>query len=461
MLKIIDADSNNLIYSPVAENNIAKQNLDPQVYNNEQQSYTVYGFTRIVENTLKQNLSSNISVVGEITGFSLASSGHMYFSLKDKDGKMFPKESLLRCTFFKNRNRTLRFQPKTGKEVVVTGEVNLYHQRGEYSLNVFSMLPIGEGNLMRKVQEIRERLVKEGLADPTRKKKLPMLPKRLGIVTALSGAVLRDILKQVYDRYPHLEVLISHTQVQGETAPSQIIQALEEIAKPKWACDVIILGRGGGSPEDLMPFNDEALGRAVAACSVPIISAVGHQADQQITDLVADATAATPTDAGKIALPEVESLSDTVTSLFSRIQEQINFRLQMLRDKLDNINRRRFFAEPLYLLEPYYNHLDRLESSLKESFRFQLDVSRRNFDQLRELDYLFESFVQEKSKRFLSVQERLAAYSPLATLQRGFSLTTHQGKIIRTASSLKKGDGIDIQLANGFIQATVDALSEK
>lgn len=434
---------------------------DANIYNTELKSYTVFGINFLIDRSLKQKQFQNIAVVGEILNFTKqASSGHTYFSLQDKKTETFPKKSSIRCALFKFQKR-LSFAPKNGDEVIVFGSLNLYHPGGSYSLIVESMLPVGEGNLLKKLQKIRERLLKDGLLDPTKKKLLPALPKRLGIVTALSGAALQDILKQVQERYPHLSVLLASAQVQGDQAVSSLIEALQEISKPKWACDVIIVGRGGGGSEDLMAFNDESLARAIAACPVPIVSAVGHQIDHSISDDVADVVAATPTDGAKLAVPEIQLLSEQVNQKFYRLENKVLSYLEQTREKLKNIKQKSFFMEPRRLLENHYYHLDDVHARLRESFRDIIEINRHRFLQIKEVNHLFEVFWQAKQKKFSIVQERLEAYSPLATLQRGFSLTYAHKNIIRNARDLKENDLLHIRFAQGSVTALVKDINNE
>lgn len=432
---------------------------DANIYNTELKSYTVFGINSLIDRSLRQKQFQNIAVVGEIFDFKkTASSGHTYFSLQDKKSETFPKKSSIRCALFKFQKR-LSFAPKNGDEVIVFGSLNLYHPIGSYSLIVESMLPVGEGNLLKKLQEIRERLFQDGLLDPAKKKWLPALPKRLGIVTALSGAALQDILKQVQERYPHLSVLLAPAQVQGDQAAASLIEALQEISKPKWECDVIIIGRGGGGSEDLMAFNDENLARAIAACPVPVVSAVGHQIDHSISDDVADVVAATPTDGAKLSVPEVQLLAEQVNQKFYRLENKVLSYLEQSREKLKNIKQKSFFVEPRRLLENHYYHLDNVYVRLRENFRDIIEINRHRFLQIKDIHHLFEVFWQNKQKQFFIVQERLEAYSPLATLQRGFSLTYAHEKIIRNAQDLKEKDLLHIRFAQGSVKAKVTKVS--
>lgn len=437
---------------------------DSSLYNVEKQAYTVYGLNCAVENQLKQEAFRNLTLVGEITEYKPHPSGHIYLTLQDKEANSGAGKSVkssIRCTFFKGRNQSLRFSPQKGMEVLVRGEISFYHPSGQYNFNIHTMQSVGEGNLMRQIQELRKKLFAEGLSAPSRKRKPPKLPKRIGVITALSSAALRDILQQVHNRYPNVEVYMANALVQGEKAPSSLIAALQELQKEKWQCDLIVIGRGGGSPEDLMAFNDEALARAIAACRLPVVSAVGHQIDVSVSDDVADVTATTPTNAAELILPEVAVLEEKVASLFFRLHERVSERLKNYQDKLEKLQKKSFFQNPERLLEPYYNYLDQLDSSLRESFRARYDVFFYHLQQVPDIDFLAHNLLQEKKQRFTAVQERLEAYSPLATLKRGFSLTSKDGQIIRSAQSLNVGDKIHIRFAQGAVQAGVLLAEEK
>ena len=427
---------------------------------------SVYEVTRIIDRQISVPALQNIAVVGEITEYrKVSSSGHVYFTLKDKDltssqmqekpafNRSAKESAILQCTLWRGDAAKLSFQPKIGDEIQVIGSISLYYQGGKYNFNVRSLQKLGLGNLFLKIQALRQNLVKEGIINPDLRKKIPKLPKKIGIVTGMNTAALKDILKQASDRYSHVNILIAPAVMQGENSAESVSEALREISKEKYHCDIIILSRGGGSLEDLMPFSDEKVARAIFDCPVPVISGIGHEIDHPISDDVADVAAATPTDAAKIAFPIVNDLLLSLEGVGMRLNRSMNERFKFLKEKLKRIFEKRIFLEPESLLEVYYRRLDELEMNLFESFREKIKVLKDVFQKVPELSYLYKDIFNERKSHFVRLTEKISAFSPIATLKRGYSLTYQKDELLRSIKSLDKTKDVYIQLKDGSFTA--------
>ena len=396
-------------------------------------------------------------MVGEITEYHKPGSGHIYFTLADKAGKVSNarKKSILKCTFFKGNHQNLSFEPKVGDEVQVIGSVSLYYAGGLYNFNVRSLHKMGLGNLFLQIQELRQRLIKEGVIDPTLKKKLPFLPQKIGIVTGMKTAALKDILKQVMERYPHINILIAPALMQGEDSANSIVNALHAIAQKEYQCDVILLSRGGGSAEDLMPFNDERVARAIFECGLPVISGIGHEIDHPIADDVSDKAGATPTDAAKIALPVVSDLLLSLQAVELRMNQRFQGKRELLQEKLNRISQKKAFQEPLSIVQSYQHRIDDVEMRLVNSFQEKIKISSDLFRSLPDIYYLLGRKIHEYERRYTGLEEKLLAFSPLATLKRGYTITYQNGKILRSIEKLNKRNDIQIQFHDGKIDAQI------
>ncbi|MDH4199585.1 MAG: exodeoxyribonuclease VII large subunit [Spirochaetia bacterium] len=422
---------------------------------------TIYEVTRIIESKLTgQPGLLNIYVKGEITDFKVQpGSGHAYFTLADKDSGSSPKKALLKCTFFRysSQQQNISFTPRAGMEVLVFGSISVYYQGGQYNFNAREIIEVGLGRLLIKIQELRIKLINEGIINPETRKKLPEIPRRIGIVTGLGTAALKDILKQVHDRYPHVEIIISPALVQGEDAPKSIVSALEEIAKPQWMCDVIIVGRGGGSPEDLMGFNDEMVCRAIHACPVPVISGVGHQIDHPVSDDVADVAAATPTDAAKLALPVIKEKKESLDMLFRHINNLMSNRFHLYKEKLLRIQEKPFYRNPEILIIDYYRLLDEKENRIKNALSGILERFKNKISRMSDLENIIEKRLMQGRNQFEQLSEKLEAFSPLATLKRGYSVLYQGDKIMNSIKNIHENDKITVRTFDGRLHAIVQS----
>ncbi len=413
-------------------------------------------------------------IEGEISNFACPSSGHWYFTLKDANAQV-------RCAMFQGRNRILNFQPKNGMQVLIRAKIGLYEARGEYQLIADFMEAAGDGALRRAFEILKAKLAAEELFDPKFKKSIPSLPKKIGVVTSPTGAAIRDILSVLKRRFPNIPIIIYPTAVQGITAAPQIVKAIQ-IANLRKECDVIILARGGGSLEDLWPFNEEIVARAIFASELPIISAIGHEIDFTIADFVADQRAPTPSAAAELASPDqlewLQQLNNIYIALIRQIELLINKqqqtllgltkrlrhpgqRLQDRAQRLDDLEQRLRIA--------LTNHLHRKQATLNElsakiyqhnpQFKLKL-LQTQQTNLLQRLRQTLQQNLQNKQLQLANISRALDAVSPLATLARGYAIVTSSatGKILHDTNQVKIGDGINIQIEQGQLNCTVEEI---
>ena len=389
--------------------------------------YTVSGLTAELKATLEAKWT-RIYVEAEISGWRLYPSGHAYFTLKDSGAQisavMFAS-SLARCR--------VKDALKDGAKVLVYGNVSVYAPRGNYQLMVLAAKLVGEGDLMQKYLELKAKLEKEGLFDAARKRKLPFLPRRIGIVTSEAGAVIHDMCTVLTRRFPALEIRLYPCLVQGAEAPRTIIAGIRHFNSDPWA-DLLIVARGGGSFEDLFCFNDEALVREVAASTVPTISAVGHETDFTLCDFAADVRAGTPSIAAEIAVPLLEDLKSQISDCRLRLASAVR-------------GKGEFFAQ----------RVDQLSDALAASLRIAQSNAERRLERVRpRLMPALKLCVQRVESRLENAAAKLKAYSPYGVLDRGYSLTTApDGSVVRDATKLKKGDVLTTRLAKGTVESEV------
>jgi len=369
-----------------------------------------------------------IWVEGEISNLRQPSSGHMYFTLKDE-------VTQISAVMFRSLNRDLRFSPKDGLAVIVYGRVSVYERRGEYQITVEYMEPKGIGALQLAYEQLKERLAQEGLFDPAHKKPIPLLPQRVGVITSATGAAVRDILHVIHRRFANLEVILYPVQVQGETAAGEIAKAIEEMNQ--WGkIEVLIVGRGGGSIEDLWAFNEEKVARAIFASRIPIISAVGHETDYTIADFVADARAPTPSAAAEIVVTSKDQLRQRMDELIGRMLSSMQLRLQRFATSLSHLKGRLQAVTPQGMLKLQRQRLVSLADRLE----------RGSF-----------AILQMKRESLQRAVGKLGALSPLAVLERGFALCMKLPslQILRDAQEVAIGDDVLVRLCQGKILCQV------
>ena len=371
-------------------------------------------------------LLQGISVRGEISNFKQYPSGHCYFTLKDTN-------SALKCVMFRSRAQYLRFLPQNGMQVVAGGSIAVYERDGVYQLYVDSLIPEGTGDLALAFEQLKEKLAAEGLFDPARKQPLPAFPKKIGVVTSSAGAVLRDIYRVSKRRWPGIQLVLYPVQVQGEGAAEQIARGIDFFAE-EYAVDVIIAGRGGGSMEDLWAFNEEPVVRAIAACPVPLISAVGHETDFTLADFAADVRAATPSQAAELAVPDQSEVMRQVENLTGQLTRQVQRELALRRQRLEGILNSRVMRDPQSMLAERRQRLDFLLAGLQRTAKAEL---------------------QGKQHKLGLILNRLAAINPAAVLGRGYGIVTKQDKLVSSIQAVEIDDELQLTFTDGHVQAKV------
>jgi exodeoxyribonuclease VII large subunit len=433
---------------------------------------TVSELTERIQGVLETEFV-DVWVEGEISNLKIATSGHWYFSLKDEQAQV-------RAVAWKTDVRLIRFRPQDGMKVLARGQLRVYPPRGEYQISVQVLEPLGKGSLQQAFEELKEKLEGEGLFDPARKRPLPMLPRRIGVVTSPTGAVLRDILRVLRSRYPNLEVLVYPALVQGEGAPAEIVRGIRALNR-LGGLDVIVLARGGGSLEDLWAFNEETVARAIAASRIPTISAVGHETDFTIADFVADLRAPTPSAAAERVVQAKEDLQARIVALEERRDAALRLRLARVRSRVEAAAAHRVFAAERGRLRVQAQRVDELSRRAEaglvrgiergreharrlrerlEAFRFDRQLAARRERLGRHSDRLLALFRADAEKRRAALS-RLAAsldgLSPLAVLGRGYALVWDEagGRLVRDAAEVDEGQGLRIRLHRGALRATV------
>ena len=381
----------------------------------------VYQLNEYIRQLLTADSALNgIRVEGEISGFNKYPSGHMYFTLKDE-------RAAVDCAFFRGANYGLTFRPANGDRVIVTASPTVYTEKGKYQLVISRMEPIGDGELYKKLEELKRRLAAEGLFAQSRKRELPLFPRRIGVVTSAAGAVFHDILKVSAQRGAGVDILLSPVPVQGADAPPAIVHGLELVQR--FDVDTVIIGRGGGSAEDLWCFNDERVVRAVAAWRVPVISAVGHEVDFTLCDMAADVRAATPTHAAELAVPDTGKLCAAAEGLLTHIEARARDKIKRSRLLTDKAAEHYIIKQPARITE-------RREQQTDEIYR--------------ELERLAAEKVTRAEALLERVCARADALSPLKVLSRGYAVAfTEKEQAVRDAATLKKDDKVRIRFEKG------------
>lgn len=378
-----------------------------------------------------ENLNA-ILVKGEISNFKNHYTGHLYFTLKDEN-------SLIKCIMFKSYAEKLAFKPKDGMKVMVFGSVSVFERDGVYQIYAKSMLEDGMGDLHEQFEQLKAKLEKEGLFDETHKKPIPLYPKVVGVLTSQTGAVIRDIINVSTRRNPNVYIRLLPVPVQGPGAAERIAEKIKVMNELKLA-DVLIIGRGGGSLEDLWPFNEEIVARAIYESELPIISAVGHETDFTIADFVADLRAPTPSAAAELAVPDVYELKQKINNYQNRCRMSLKKQVELMRLRYEKCMKSRVFTDPMR--------------------------------KIRDMDVVLDSYVQRLENRIRNIQKdnktkyvglvtKLDTLSPLKTLTRGYTLTEKDNKIVKSANELKQGDEIKLKFYDGEKTAIIEGQSLK
>lgn len=435
---------------------------------NTQKIYTVSQVNSLIKIALEEKLPPRLTVRGEISDFKHHTSGHCYFSLKD-EGAILP------CVMWAGKFKAIKFSPEDGMEALCTGHIDVYTLGGRYQLYVDKLEPAGVGALQLAFEQMVAKLRKEGLFDEAHKKALPHYPMRIGILTSESGAALHDITDSIHSRWSCAKLFLYPVPVQGEGSAEKIAAALRDINRrnQKLKLDVLIVGRGGGAMEDLWAFNEEVLARAIFDSTIPVISAVGHEVDTTIADLVADARASTPTKAGVVAVPDMQEILQQLASTEQRLSNQIQAKLNIAGHQLEVILANALFRNPLVLVQNAYQQLDELTAELHDVIKGLLAEAHR------ELSAIYEHIIRIEPHRLLGYktielndwqnrakagihsvvntcrmqltahENRLSALNPKSVLQRGYSITTNKqtGLLVRSSEDVSIGDFLITELA--------------
>jgi exodeoxyribonuclease VII large subunit len=436
----------------------------------EERTFTVSELTARVKSTLETQIKP-CWVSGEISNLKLHSSGHIYFSLKDS-------EAQIRCVMFRSAAGRLTFQPVHGMQVRVFGNITVYEKQGDYQIRVEQMEPAGKGALNQAFEALKARLFAEGLFDESKKKKLPRFPGLIGIVTSETGAAIRDIVNIISRRYPIVKLLLFPAKVQGEGAAQDIVRGIRtfDLLPPDEKPDVLIVGRGGGSLEDLWAFNEEIVARAIAECSIPVISAVGHEIDFTISDFVADKRAPTPSAAAEMAVPDSATLRNSLYDMQNALYGEISRKIELFEFKLKSFESHPML-KPLILMEQYHMRLDNFEESLLHSLVNIVQSAKFGLQNLKTRILVrgphtsiakFSSRLQEISNNlahgldrfkflFDMMNVRFCGFDPRGILRRGYAICSRKnGTIIKTYKEVKTGEKINVELGEGELDCRVE-----
>ena len=415
---------------------------------------TVSAVTRYLK--AKFDIDENLQTVylkGEISNFKAHTSGHFYFSLKDENSK-------INAIMFRSNASKVIFKPADGMKVLVTGRISVYEAMGSYQIYVDEMLEDGVGNLYIAFEQLKKKLQAEGLFDEAHKKPIPRIPKRVGIVTASTGAAIRDIMTTIKRRFPICETILFPTLVQGENAKDDIVRNIKRAED--YDLDVLIVGRGGGSIEDLWPFNEEIVARAIYDCKIPVISAVGHEVDFTIADFVADLRAPTPTAAAELAVPNMSDLKKHIDQLSIRLNEAIYKKVNYLKLYLDSVKNSFVIKNPGVMFENKKQNLDLMNTKLNELMLGKVDKLKNELEKIKKSYVLTNPKLLYKDNVVClkNIIDKLELLNPLNILSRGYSITYMNDKALKSVKEVKKDDILKVKLYDGMLEAKVNKIEE-
>lgn len=420
--------------------------------NEEIKYFTVTQYNQAIKNFLDSKVEcQSIHLRGEISNYKGHTRGHLYFTLKDE-------ESRINAVMFSSSVGKLNFVPKDGDEVLVDGRISVYVPNGGYQVYVDNMTLAGNGDLLKKFEELKNKLMLEGLFDADKKKPIPKFPQKIGIVTAPTGAAIRDILSTIKRRYPLCETLLFPSLVQGELAAPDVVRQIERAQD--YDLDVLIVGRGGGSIEDLWAFNEEIVARAIYASKIPIISAVGHEPDFTIADFVADLRAPTPTGAAEMAVPNMADLINYINQIEIRLNKNITNKIDYLEKSLNSLATSYVLSNPLASFEIREQKLDTLINRLNSTITYKLDNAMVRFNNLKDSRILIkpeEMFIKYNNSLELTIN-KLELLNPLSVLSKGYSVTKVNDKVVKSKNDVKVKDKINIKLIDGEIESIVEGV---
>lgn len=432
-------------------NEVHVESSKKQVQAERRYILTVSEITRDIKTLLETGFEA-VWVKGEVSSFKVPSSGHFYFNLKDES-------ALLACVMFRFKNQYLRFELKEGLEVICGGRITLYEPRGNYQLLIDVIEPVGLGALQLQFEQLKEKLQQEGLFDPSHKKPLPYLAQKIALITSPTGAAIRDMLQIINRRFSNVEILLVPVAVQGEKAAPEIVEAIKKVNELA-SHDVIILGRGGGSLEDLWAFNEEIVARAIFHSKIPIVSAVGHEIDFTIADFVADLRAPTPSAAAELVVKNKSDLKNHLHNHLQRIRQAFLKQIHFQRNALSEISGR--LIDPRRRLADWRLRLSDLEGRLHYTLSQNMKNARASLEKISpSLKLQMKHLLERRRERWNRLLSLLQSLSPVAILERGYSIASQipEQKIIRSFLEVKKGDQIRIQLHEGNLICEVNEVS--
>ena len=421
---------------------------------NKDKYLTVGALTRYIKYKIDNDKHlKTVFLKGEISNFKMHSTGHMYFSIKDETSK-------INAIMFSRDAKNVTFEPKEGTKVLVVGRISVYESTGNYQIYVSEMIEDGVGNLYIAFEKLKEKLSKEGLFDDKYKKKIPKMPKKIGIITAPTGAAIKDILSTIKRRYPVCETILFPSLVQGDNAKEDIVKNLK-IANT-YDLDVIILGRGGGSIEDLWPFNEEIVAREIFASKIPIISAVGHEVDFTIADFVADLRAPTPTGAAEMAVPNMIDIINHIKQLTIRLNESLNKKIKLEKINLEKSKNSIVIKNPMIMIDNKKQKIDLIKESVIRILNLKLENNKNKIEKIKQ-NYILnnpEVIYKEKQNKLSNLIEKLELVNPLGVLKRGYSITKQDNKVITKIKDIKKTKPLIIKLQDGDIETEIKNIKE-
>lgn len=416
----------------------------------EEKTFTVSEINSYINRKLKMDPNlKNIYIKGELSNYKSYPSGHSYFTLKDEN-------SQISGVMFKGfKDKFLNFEPENGMKVIIKGKIEVYVKNGKYQLYATKMTEDGMGNLHIAYEQLKKKLNKEGLFDDAHKKEIPKYPKRIGVVTAQTGAAIRDIITTIKKRYPICEILVFSTLVQGDQAAAEIVSQINHAQE--YDLDTLIVGRGGGSIEDLWPFNEEIVAHAIYNCKIPVISAVGHEIDYTISDFVADKRAPTPTGGAVLAVPDITEVKNNINQLSDNINKIISDKISQNKTTVKHISEKQILKNPKSIYEIKGMDLDSLMDKLNFASKNIINENKTKLFRLENSIVLKNPTEITRSKReiFLKNFEKLEVLNPLKTLKRGYTLAKSNDKVISSAKDVETGDQIDIEFDDGIVNTKV------
>ena len=399
------------------------------------------------------NNLANIFLKGEISNFKLHTRGHLYFTIKDENSR-------INAIMFASQANKLNFMPSDGMKIMVTGRVSVYEATGGYQIYVEDMIQDGVGNLYIEYEKLKKKLASEGLFDASKKKKIPKFPETIGIITAPTGAAIKDILSTIKRRWPITKTILFPSLVQGATAAPEVVKQIKTASK--YNLDVLILGRCGGSIEDLWCFNDEEVARAIYECPIPIISAVGHEIDFTIADYVADLRAPTPTGAAEMAVPNQTDFYNYMRQINLRLHKAMKNYLEVSQEKLDNLRNSYILKNPISMYQIKEQKFDTLYEKLCLVMKNRIQNEENGLtSKVEKLPLFITHLLERNQNKYVSLLNKLEILNPLLTIKRGYSITKMNDKVITSTLQVNKNDSLEVELQDGLLLTRVEEIMKK